>query len=181
MAGGNTGFFSQASVPTEQRRTVVLGRIVGVFGVNGWIKVFSETEPRGNILSYSPWCVGPDRRPLRVLEGRLQGKRLVAQLEHCADRDQAAALVGMEIAVWRDQLPPPSADELYWADLEGLVVETLDGVALGRVDYLFATGANDVVVVRGHRERLIPFLWDAVVKDVDFARGIMRVDWDPDF
>lgn len=160
-------------------RLLVLGRISGVYGVRGWVRVFSETEPRDNILRYSPWLV--DGAPCAVAEGRVHGKGLVVRLAGCDDRDQAAALVGREIAVRRDQLPPPRPDEFYWADLEGLAVETVAGVALGRVSHLFATGANDVLVVSGERERLLPFVWDAVVRDVDFAAGRIEVDWDPDF
>jgi len=158
---------------------VVLGRITGVYGVRGWVRIFSDTEPRENILRYSPWYV--DGEPRKVAEGRRHGKGLVARLQGCDDRDQAAALVGREIAIRRDQLPPPSADEFYWADLEGLRVETLDGVALGEVSHLFATGANDVLVVRGERERLLPFVWGPVIADVDFGAGLIRVDWDPEF
>jgi 16S rRNA processing protein RimM len=117
----------------------------------------------------------------RVKEGRRHGKGIIAKLIGCDDRDRAAALVGQPVAVRRDQLPPPGADELYWADLEGLMVETLDGASLGRVSRLFETGANDVMVVDGDRERLLPFVWDQVIKEVDFGSGVVRVDWDPDF
>jgi 16S rRNA processing protein RimM len=160
---------------------LVLGHIAGVYGVQGWIKVFSETEPRENILRYSPWCLGEACTPHALAEGRRQGKGIVARLEGCEDRDQAAALVGQEIAVRRDQLPPPAKDEFYWADLEGLAVETVAGKSLGVIERLFATPANDVIVVKGERERLIPFLWDDVIRDIDVERGVMRVDWDPDF
>lgn len=160
---------------------LVLGRICGVHGVRGWVKIFSETEPRDNILTYSPWYLGASRTPRKVATGRLQGKGLVARIEGCEDRDRAADLVGQEIAVRRDQLPPPRAGEFYWADLEGLNVETLDGTLLGQVDRLFATAANDVLVVTGERERLLPFVWEQVVKDVDFDIGRIRVDWDPEF
>ena len=107
---------------TQAPRMLVLGHIAGVYGVQGWIKVFSETEPRENILRYSPWCLGEARTPHALAEGRRQGKGIVARLEGCEDRDQAAALVGQAIAVRRDQLPPPAKDEFYWADLEGLAV-----------------------------------------------------------
>lgn len=169
---------------TEQQtrqRMLVLGRISGVYGVRGWVKIFSDTDPRENILKFRPWYLGPKHQPCRVAEGRRQGKGLVARIDGCDDRDQAAALVGLEIAVRRDQLPPPKVDEFYWADLEGLSVETLEGAQLGRVDRLFATAANDVLVVKGDRERLLPFLWDRVIKEVDFDLGRMRVDWDPEF
>jgi 16S rRNA processing protein RimM len=166
---------------TRATRRVVLGRIAGVYGVHGWVKVFSETEPREGILRYSPWTIGEAGAPLRVLEGRAHGKGVVARIEGCNDRDQAALLVDREIAVTRDRLPPPSADEFYWIDLEGLPVETLSGTPLGRVSHLFSTGSNDVLVVIGERERLLPFVWNDVIRSVDFDRPLIQVDWDPDF
>jgi len=160
-------------------RLIVLGRIAGLYGVRGWVRVFSETDPKENILRYSPWLLEGDAHV--VAEGRRHGKGLVVRLEGCSDRDQAANLVGRSICVHRDQLPPAQTDEFYWADLEGLAVETLAGESLGRVSHLFDTGANDVLVVKGDRERLLPFVWDDIVKDVDFQSGTIKVDWDPDF
>lgn len=162
-------------------RLLSVGRISGLYGVLGWVKVFSETEPRANILTYSPWYLGAEHGPRRLAEGRPQGKGLVARLEGCENRDQAAALVGLEISIRRDQLPQLGGDEFYWADLVGLSVETLDGVLLGRIVRIFSTAANDVLVVAGERERLVPFIWDRVVRDVDPGLGRMRVDWDPEF
>lgn len=162
---------------------VPLGRIAGVFGVRGWVKVHSDTAPRENILRYSPWYLqwGDDWEPRKVLDGHAQGKGLVARLQGCDDRDQAAALNGCLIAVPRDRLPALDPDEYYWSDLEGLRVVTAEGVELGRVSHLFATGANDVLVVRGKRERLLPVIWDRVILGVDLEAGLIRVDWDPDF
>jgi 16S rRNA processing protein RimM len=160
---------------------VVVGRITGVYGVRGWVRVFSETEPRENILGYSPWYLGESRTSRRVAEGKRHGKGVIARLEGCEDREQAAALCGANIAVKRDQMPPSGPDALYWTDLEGLAVETLDGMSLGRVHHLFATPGNDVMVVTGERERLIPFVWDDVIREVDLEQGVMRVDWDPEF
>ena len=149
--------------------------------MRGWVKIFSETEPREGILNYSPWLLGPGLEPRRVAEGRRHGKGVVARLVGCDDRDQAAVLVDQEIAVERGQLPPPAPDELYWADLEGLRVIGPDGVPLGVVEHLFSTGVNDVLVVNGERERLIPFAWGEVIKSVNLADGRIEVDWDPDF
>ncbi|MBK1724845.1 ribosome maturation factor RimM [Thiocystis violacea] len=160
---------------------VVLGRISGVYGVKGWVKVFSETLPREGILDYRPWLIGSGAEPRQVAEGKGHGKGVIARLEGCADRDQAALLIGQEIAIHRSQLPPPRSDEFYWIDLEGLTVINSDGVEFGQVSHLFSTGANDVLVVLGDRERLIPFVWDDVIKDVDFEGGRIRVDWDPEF
>lgn len=160
---------------------ILVGRITGVYGVRGWVKVVSDTDPPESLLGYTPWLLGPDAITRGLREGKRHGKGLVALLEGCEDRDQAAGLVGQDIAVRRSQLPPPSADELYWIDLEGLEVVTVDGVGLGSIDHLFATGANDVIVVTGDRERLLPFIWGDVVKDVDFEQRRMLVDWDPSF
>jgi 16S rRNA processing protein RimM len=160
-------------------RRIELGRIGGPHGVRGWVRIGSDTEPPENILRYRPWLVGDVE--MVVAEGRRQGKALVARLVGCDERDAAAALTGKIIAVRRRQLPPPRPDEFYWADLEGLAVATPDGVALGTVSHLFATGANDVIVVAGERERLVPFLWGQVVQDIDFAQRRIVVDWDPDF
>ncbi len=165
--------------PAGQR--VVLGHIAGVYGVRGWVKIFSETAPREGILRYSPWLIGDSDQPRKVLEGRVHGKGVVARLEGCDDRDQAAALVDQEIAVGRDRLPPARPDEFYWIDLEGLSVVTLEGAQLGQVSHLFSTGANDVLVVVGERERLLPFAWDSVIRSVDFEQRLIQVDWDPDF
>jgi len=166
---------------SQPRKRVPLGRIAGVHGVRGWVKVLSDTEPLEGILRYDPWLLGDGGRTCRVRQGRRHGKGLIAHLEGYDDRDAAKSLVGLEIAVTRDQLPAPRPDEFYWTDLEGLGVVTTTGVELGRVDHLFSTGVNDVLVVIGDRERLLPFTWGAVVKDVDFDRGRIEVDWDPDF
>jgi len=164
-------------------RKIVVGRIAGLYGVRGWVKVYSWTEPREAIVGYSPWQVklAGEWREMRVAEGRKQGKGVVVRLEGCNDRDMAATLMGADIAVFRSQLPETAAGEYYWTDLVGLKVVTLDDVELGMVKSLMETGANDVLVVQGERERLIPFLVGDVVVDVDLEHQLMRVDWDPEF
>ena len=165
-------------------RMLVLGHIGAAHGVRGWVKVHSETDPIENVLRYRPWHLhGPGLadQTLEPAEWRHQGKGLVVRFAGYDDRDKSAALVGAEILIPRTQLPPPRAGEFYWCDLEGLAVATQDGMDLGRVDHLFATGANDVICVKGERERLIPFVWGDVIKDVDFSGGRILVDWDPDF
>ncbi len=168
-----------APTRTSEPRRVALGRIGAPHGVRGWVRVISDTEPPENILRYRPWLV--DEVETDVIEGRRHGNALIARLSGCEHRDAAATLTGRPIAIYRDQLPPPEADEFYWADLEGLKVQTLSGAELGRVSHLFPTGANEVLVVRGEGERLLPFVWGQVVKDVDFAQRRILVDWDPDF
>lgn len=117
-----------------------------------------------------------------MLGGRRQSSLVVAQLADIEDRDQASELVGCDILISRQQLPKPGVGEYYWADLVGLHVKTDGGYSLGRVESLFETGANDVlVVVDGQIERLIPFLQQTTVLNIDLDNGFIVVDWDPDF
>lgn len=169
-------------MPEDDQQRIILGRISGVFGVKGWLKVFSETAPRDNILGYPVWQVRrrDGWRDYRLLEGQPHGKGIIARLAGVDDRDQAEELTRCAVAVGRDELPPAPVDEYYWADLEGLAVVNLDGVGLGRVDHLFETGANDVMALKGERDRLLPFIAE-VVREVDLEAGRIEVDWDPDF
>jgi 16S rRNA processing protein RimM len=170
---------------SEPGRRVLIGRIVGLYGVQGWLKIESWAEPRMKIFDYQPWLLSTEsgsETQIAGAKGRQQGKGMVAQLPGIDDREQAAALIGMDIHVAREQLPPPGKDEYYWVDLEGLEVVTTEDVVLGRVSHLFATGSNDVVVVRdGARERLIPFIQGSYVRLVDMSAKRMVVDWDPEF
>jgi 16S rRNA processing protein RimM len=161
-------------------RLLLIGKIVGLHGVNGWVKLESYTEPRTRIFSYKPWLVNAVE--VAGAQGREQGKGLVGKLDGCDDRDAAARLIGASIQIRRSALPKPKRGEFYWADLEGLEVVTAEGVVLGKVSHLFATGANDVLVVRdGERERLIPYVTKQFVQKVDMDAGRIMVDWDPEF
>lgn len=162
---------------------VILGRISGLYGVRGWVKIFSYTDPRENILNYKPWYIrrGSHWQKIKLNEGKRHGKGVVARLDDCQDRDIAAAWMDSEIAIHRDQLPKTATDEYYWRDLIGLQVTTLDGFSLGVVDNLLATGANDVLVIKGDKEYLVPFVQGQFVIEIDLAVGSMIVDWDPDF
>ena len=167
--------------PGRQRR-VVLGTITGPWGTRGWVRIRSSTEPPESILRYAPWQVGRDGRwsPVGVAEGRPQGRGVVARLDGCLDRDDALGYRGCEIAVERSRLPDLEHGEFYWADLVGLRVVTADGVDLGKIERMLETGANDVMVIRGEFERLVPFLSGTVVRSVDVERGTVVVDWNPD-
>lgn len=165
-------------------RLILVGRVVGLHGVAGEVKLESFTEPRLQIFRYQPWLLknGAGEREIRGSRGRTQGKGLVAKLPGADDRDAAARFVGSEVWISRSLLPKPKPGEFYWADLEGLEVVTTEGVALGRISHLLATGANDVLVVRdAERERLLPFVLGDCVKAVDPDAGRVTVDWDPEF
>ncbi len=162
---------------------LMMGRISGALGVHGWLKLHSYSRPLDAIFEYRPWLLRHNGKEstLKVVEWRPQGRGLVFRTPSSEDRNTAEAMVGGEIWIARSVLPPADPGEYYWADLEGLRVRTLEGVELGVVDHLVATGANDVLVVQGERERLIPFVTGRHVMSVDVEAGQIVVDWDPEF
>lgn len=172
------------SAASNTSKRILIGKIMGAFGVRGEVKILSHTAPETALLRYQPWTLRDARgREWQVTgaKGRAGSKGVVASIPDIQDRDAAEALRGVEIHVPRSALPAPKPGEYYWVDLQGLRVETVEGVPLGHIDHVFSTGANDVICVRGERERLIPFIQPDVVRQVDFEAGLMVVDWDPEF
>ncbi|MFW1678739.1 ribosome maturation factor RimM [Pontibacter sp. JAM-7] len=169
--------------------TVVLGSVTAVYGIKGWVKVYSHTDPLENIFSYGPWLMEFDGewKPVAVEAGKPHGKGLVAKLTGVNDRTLASKYCGKEIRVDASQLPELAAGEYYWSQLENLMVYTESGQLLGKVSHLMETGANDVLVVKGteqsidRKQRLLPWLPDQVIKEINLESGTMRVDWDPEF
>lgn len=161
---------------------VVLGRISGLFGVKGWVKVFSYTDPREAILEYSRWWLGQndDWCVAELADGKRHGKTVIAQLAGFDGPETAATLLGCDIVVPRSALPTPGEGSYYWRDLQGLTVRHRDGTDLGNVAYVLETGANDVLVVAGDKERLVPFIAGKVILDVDLEGGVISVDWEWD-
>ena len=164
------------------RKLVTVGRVSGVFGVKGWVKVESYTEPRDNVVGFDVWTLNLRgvTTVVEVEQGQGHGNQVVAKLRGIDDRDRARELMGAEIAVGREQLPPCEPGEYYWTDLEGLEVRTPQGEVLGKVDHLLATGANDVLVLGGKPERLIPFITGSVIRSVDVAGGVIVAYWPVD-
>lgn len=144
--------------------------------------MFSYTQPREAILDYGRWLLKQDTtwQAAVLAEGKRHGKAIIVRLDGIEDRDTAAGLVGCDIAVEREELPAAEAGSYYWADLVGLRVVHRDGTELGHVASLMETGANDVMVVAGEQERLIPFVVGEVVLDVDLENGVIGVDWEWD-
>lgn len=162
---------------------IILGQVSGSYGVKGWVKVFSYTQPRENILAYAQWLLGRDGQwqSHELVDGRAQGPGIVAQLAGVDQREAADRLRGYEIAVAKDELPETAPGEYYWRDLIGLAVSNTNGVSFGRVVSMMETGANDVLVVQGERERLIPFRQGDVIQSIALDKQQMLVDWPEDF
>lgn len=163
---------------------IEIGKITGLFGVHGWLKIDSYANPRENILDYQPWSIklkGEGLQQVTVAASEVHAKGIVAQLVNYDNMEVARTLLKARIYIEREQLPKLPEGQYYWTDLEGLEVKTESGVSLGVIAYLFSTPANDVLVVKGDRERFIPYLPGQVVKHLDLSKKVMQVDWDPEF
>lgn len=173
---------------------IAAAKIVGVYGIKGWVKLKVNLENPASLTSLKPQFLADSRRQsrrsVRVLDVRAQGKGFIASLKGVDDRNAAELLRGYDIMVPKSALPPLEVGEFYWDDLVGCAVRTRDDegnvVDLGNVNYLLETGANDVLVVRASeasiddRERLIPYLEDTVILGVDLAGAVIEVNWHPD-
>ena len=167
------------------------GKITGCYGIKGWVKIHSFTDPEENLFRFGKWHL-KRRGSLETIEfdaWKRHGKGMVAHITGVDDRTLAESFKGLEIVVDGDSLPTLDEGDFYWHQLQGLQVwgrepDTSDErVLLGEVDYLIETGANDVVVVKAtegsidERERLIPYLPDDTVVRVSLEEGVMEVDW----
>jgi 16S rRNA processing protein RimM len=166
---------------------VVVGKIGAPYGVKGWVKINSYTETPDGIFAYSPWFIG-ESQEYSIDQWRVHGKGLVAKIESIDSRDDAEGIKNLDISIFASQLPELGEDGVYWRDLTGMKVLTTEGYDLGVVKDIFNNGANDVIQVKanvndafGQKERLLPFVYDNVVQEVDKDARTITVDWDPGF
>lgn len=173
-------------------KLIDVGRLSSPHGIKGWVKVHSHTEPASNLFDYQPWFLKTKHgvKPAELLNWRQQGKGFVVQLKGIEDRTQAESLCPVSIAVDSALLPELDAGEYYWYELETCRVVTVheqNRKDLGIVKRLIPTGSNDVLQVSGDeksidtKERLIPYVPEQFILDIDLEQKLITVDWDPDF
>lgn len=163
----------------DESEPIIVGRIIGIYGIKGWVKIMSYTRPRENILGYNPWLIRRqgDWQEIPLRAGRLHGKGIIAAFEDMTEKETVRPLLDADIAVYRSQLRPLEAEEYYWHDLLGAEVVNQQGTNLGKVVEILETGANDVLVVEGKDRHLIPYVREHYVLEIDLERNLIRVDW----
>jgi len=183
----------KSAIEKSTLKHIPLGRIVAVYGIKGWVKIYSHTSPMENILNYKRWVIHRNgfTKTVEIDQGCRHGKGVIAHIVGCDDRELALSYCNNEIVVSIDDMPDVADNEIYWHQLEGLDVFSLNELGsrsfFGKVSYMMHTGANDVLVIRpskgsiDRRERLIPWLMVSVVLEVNPEKGFIQVDWDPDF
>lgn len=169
----------------DTKEIVIVGRIGAVYGLKGWLKINSYTTPKENICNYKQWLIHNNHldqwEKHEHIDVRPHGKTLIAKLPQCNDCDTARSYTGAQIAIYRHQLPTLDEGDYYWSDLIGLTVYNQDDVCLGTIKQLLETGANDVLVIRGEKEHLIPYIPNTFVLNIDLEKKTMHVNWDPEF
>ena len=160
---------------------ILVGKISNPHGIKGWVKIISFTDPIENILSYKKWIISDKEteKTYHLEESRVQGKKIVIKLENVNDRNDADLLKNLEIYVNRSDLPELDENSYYWEDLVDFNVIDIKGNPVGKVDSLFRTGSNDVLVIIDEtKERLlVPFIMEEVIKYVDLAKELISIDW----
>jgi 16S rRNA processing protein RimM len=165
----------------KKNEFIIIGKIGSTYGVHGWLKIHSYTELPLDILAYSTWHLARDHQlsqAYKLEEGRAHGKGIIAKLIGITSPEEARLLTGASIAIERTQLPCLKLNEYYWSDLIGLTVINNDGEYLGKVKYVMATGANDVLVVKGKTEFAIPYLLEKVILSINLEKQEIHVDWE---
>jgi len=165
---------------------LTVGFVQGAHGVRGAVRVRSCMSEPASLASYDTWWLKTPQAPetawrqYGVRHAQWHRQAVVASLEGCDDRDTAARLTGCQVALERGLLPPLAEGEYYWNDLLGLTVANVDGLILGTVARIIATGANDCLEVHGPGTVImVPFLWQTVILAVDQASRHITVDWKP--
>ena len=173
-----------------QQRIEVVGKLGSTYGIRGWLRVYSSTEYAESIFDYQPWFlkIKGQWQPTELESWKHHNHELIAKLKNVNDRETAQSRANIEIGVDLSVFPQLEEGDYYWHDLIGCNVVNLEGYAMGTVTEMMETGSNDVLVVRanskdafGKQERLIPFLYEQVVKRVDLTTKVIEVDWDAGF
>lgn len=165
-------------------KPLVIGKITGAFGIKGWVKIHSYTAPEENLFRYSPLYLRKQKQyvPVTVEQFQAHGKGYIAKFVEIPDRNAAELLHHVEFIIDESQLIREDSDnDIFWHELINVVVYNQAGIKLGVVTGLFNTGSNDILVVKGEREHLIPYLPYQVIIEVDKSKKQMIVDWDENF
>jgi 16S rRNA processing protein RimM len=180
----NKSLVENSDSSVDESEFLVMGRFGKTHGIKGFLKINSYAVPEEKLLDYLPWYIERHGKweKIELAGTQLHGHGILAQPTNSADPETARLYTGIEIAILRNKLEPLDHGQFYWTDLENLQVITIDGIDLGKVAFILETGSYDVLVIKHDtRERMIPFVWEHYIHNVDLDKKIITVDWDPEF
>jgi len=177
-----------AELPAD---AIEVARIADAWGIKGWFKVLPHSAQPEALFSSKRWflqapgAAASTAFRLAIREAKEHSDCIVATSEDVPDRNAAEALRGARVFVPRSSFPTAGDDEYYWVDLIGLSVVNREGVVLGTVRELLATGPQTTLVLAAEEdgkavERMVPFV-SVFVDKVDLPGRLITVDWQPDF
>ena len=165
----------------EDDKKIYLGKITGVHGIKGWLKIQSFSSPPENILNYPSWIINNQGEEdfYSIEKGRKQNNKIVVKLETIDDRNTAESLINSKIQILRSDLPKLPNENYYWSDLVGLSVLNSEEKVIGKIESLIETGANDVMVIITLKDEriLIPFVMHEIIKEVNVELSYIKIDW----
>jgi len=165
----------------EDDKKIYLGKITGVHGIKGWLKIQSFSSPPENILNYPQWIINNQGKEdfYSIEQGRKQKNTIVVKLEKINDRNTAESLINSKIQILRSDFPKLSNENYYWSDLVGLSILSSEDKVIGKVESLIETGANDVMVINTSKDEriLIPFVMHEVIQEVNVELKYIKIDW----
>ena len=165
----------------EDDKKIYLGKITGVHGIKGWLKIQSFSSPPANILNYPSWIINNkgEEDYYSIEQGRKQNNKIVVKLEKIDDRNTAESLINSKIQILRSDLPKLSNENYYWSDLVGLSVLNSEEKVIGKIESLIETGANDVMVINTAKDErvLVPFVMHEIIKEVNVELNYIKIDW----
>tara|TARA_B110000438_G_C15625656_1_gene568592 strand:+ start:132 stop:638 length:507 start_codon:yes stop_codon:yes gene_type:complete len=166
----------------QSDKKIIIGKVIGLHGIKGWLKVLSYTSPPENIFNYQSLIIPNQNMEdiFNIENSRKQGKKILIKLDGIDDRTSAESLKESKIYIFRLDLPELSEDIYYWEDLLGFNVFNQNNIKLGLVDSFIETGSNDVLVVRSEKTKniLIPFLMNKSIKEVNLESKLIIVEWE---
>ncbi|VFP82763.1 ribosome maturation factor RimM [Candidatus Erwinia haradaeae] len=167
---------------------LIIGTIGSPHGTYGWLKVFSSTEVQTNIFTYQPWFIHKAGKwsIVEIERWTLHHHQIIVKIKGINHPEIAKEqLTNQKIIIHNNQLPLLLEGEYYWKDLIGCQVINTQDTVLGVVIQIIETGSNDVLIVHTNftvrdkiKERLIPFLHQKVIKNINLKTRMIYVDWD---
>ena len=165
----------------ENDKKILLGKITGVHGIKGWLKIQSFSSPPENILEYPSWIINNhgEEDSYSIERGRKHHNKIIVKLEKIDDRTIAESLINSKIQILRSDLPKLPNENYYWSDLVGLSVLNSEEKVIGKIESLIETGANDVMVINNAKDErvLVPFVMHEIIKEVNVKLKYIKIDW----
>ena len=156
---------------------IPVGKVVADHGLGGAVKFKYYNEDTENFYRYSSLITNKNERQaeLKLTEVRFSKGFFYLKFEGLNSPEQVSFLINQELFVREEDLPPLENDEYYDYQLIGLHVVNHSGELIGTVSQVIHTGVNDIIVVKGKEEILVPMV-EGLVSKIDLKNSLITID-----